>query len=357
MIKLDNLNIKPIHNELEDQLQYKIDQKAKPIGSLGQMERIAKQIGMIQGTLSPQLIKPVMLTVASDHHICEEGVSPCPVEITWQQCLNFLNGGGGIGLFSQEYGFELKVVDAGVNFDFNPHPKLIDAKVRKGTRNFLKEPAMTVEECLKALNNGREIVAQLAKEGTNVVGFGEMGIGNTSPASALLAVYTGLDLERAVGPGSGLTAEGVKNKTQVLKAAIKKHGVSDEPILNLARFGGLEIATIAGGMLEAAAQGMIIITDGFITTSALLAAHAIEPTVVDYAFFSHQSQEQGHKHMVDYLQGEPILDLGFRLGEGTGSAVAYSVIKGAVAMLNKMTSFDEAAIFNTANEGIRVELQ
>ncbi|MBS2212965.1 nicotinate-nucleotide--dimethylbenzimidazole phosphoribosyltransferase [Carboxylicivirga mesophila] len=354
MIKLDDLNIEPLRYELAEQLQYKIDQKAKPVGSLGQMERLAKQIGLIQGSLTPQLSKPVMLTVAADHRICDEGVSPCPVEITWQQCLNFLNGGGGIGLFSQEYGFDLKVVDAGVNFDFQPHPRLIDAKVRKGTRNFLEEPAMTIDECLQALNNGRNIVAKLANEGTNVVGFGEMGIGNTSPASALLSVFTGLDVDKAVGPGSGLTAEGVKNKARVLGDAIKKHGISDNAIENLARFGGLEIATIAGGMLEAAARRMIIITDGFITTSALLAAHAIEPNVVSYALFSHQSQEQGHKHMVDYLGGEPILDLGFRLGEGTGAAVAYTVVKGAVAMLNKMTSFDEAAIVNTANLGIRI---
>ncbi len=354
MIKLNNLNIQPVHRELEEQLQYKIDQKAKPVGSLGQMERIAKQVGLIQGSLTPELNKPVMLTVAADHKICEEGVSPCPVEITWQQCLNFLNGGGGIGLFSQEYGFDLKVVDAGVDFDFEPHPRLIDAKVRKGTRNFSKEPAMTMDECLAALNNGRGIVAELSANGTNVVAFGEMGIGNTSPASALLSVYTGLDIGKAVGPGSGLNAEGVRNKANVLSAAIQKHGVSEDAIENLARFGGLEIATIAGGMLEAAARRMLIITDGFITTSALLAAHAIEPTVVDYAFFSHQSQEQGHKHMVDYLGGEPILDLGFRLGEGTGSAVAYTVIKGAVAMLNRMTSFDEAAIYNTANDGIKV---
>ncbi len=355
MVKLENLNIKPVHYELEESLQYKLDQKAKPVGSLGQMEKIAKQVGLIQGTLTPELRKPVMLTVAADHHICAEGVSPCPVEITWQQCLNFLNGGGGIGLFSQEFGFDLYVVDAGVDYDFKPHPKLIDAKVRKGTRNFLHEPAMTIDECIEALENGRKIVAQISGDGSNVVGFGEMGIGNTSPASALLSVYTGLDIDVCVGPGSGLNADGVKHKAGVLKAAIKKHGISDNPIENLARFGGLEIATIAGGMLEAASRGMLIITDGFITTSALLAAYAINPLVIEYAFFSHQSQEQGHKKMVDFMKGKPILDLGFRLGEGTGSAVAYSVIKGSVALLNKMTSFDEAAIYNTANDGIRVD--
>nr|WP_321408773.1 nicotinate-nucleotide--dimethylbenzimidazole phosphoribosyltransferase [uncultured Carboxylicivirga sp.] len=350
------IEIPSLHNELREELQYKIDQKAKPIGSLGLMEEIALQVGLIQGSLTPELKHPVMLTVASDHHICEEGVSPCPVEITWQQCLNFINGGGGIGLFSQEYGFDLRVVDAGVDYDFKPHPKLIDAKVRKGSRNFYKEPAMTIEECLQALENGKNIVAKLHDEGCNVVGFGEMGIGNTSPASALLSVITELDIETCVGPGSGLSKEGVNRKAKILKEAIAKHGISKDPIENLARFGGLEIATIAGGMLEAAARRMVIITDGFITTSALLVAHQINNKVVDYTFFSHQSQEQGHKKMVEYLGGKAIMDLGFRLGEGTGSAVAYSVIKGSVTMLNKMTSFDEAAVYNTANDDIRIEL-
>ena len=350
MATLESLHIPELFNHLSDDLQYKLDQKAKPIGSLGQMERIAKQIGLIQGTLTPALHKPVMLMVASDHDICDEGVSPCPIEITWQQCLNFLNGGGGIGLFAREYGFDLYVVDAGVKYDFPSYPKLIDAKVRKGSRNFLHEPAMTREECETALTNGREIVARFANEGSNVVGFGEMGIGNTSPASALLAVLGNLSVIESVGPGSGLSPEGVINKTKVIQEAIRKHGISKDPIENLARYGGLEIATIAGGMLEAAARRMVVITDGFITTSALLAAHAINPRVVDYTFFSHQSQEQGHKKMVDFMGGEPILDLGFRLGEGTGAAVAYPIIKGSVALMNKMTSFDEAAVFNTANE-------
>ncbi|TAJ10741.1 nicotinate-nucleotide--dimethylbenzimidazole phosphoribosyltransferase [Marinilabiliaceae bacterium JC017] len=349
MNTLKNLTIQDLHHELEKDIQHKIDQKTKPIGSLGQMERIAKQVALIQGTTKPTLKKPVMLTVASDHDICNEGVSPCPTEITWQQCLNFMNGGGGIGLFCQEYGFDLYVVDAGVNYDFPPHPHLIDAKVRKGSRNFLHEPAMTMNECKQALENGRHIVKEMAQKGSNVIGFGEMGIGNTSPASALLSVLGGFSVESCVGPGSGLTPHGVNHKAHVIQSAIKKHGISPDPIENLARFGGLEIATIAGGMLEAAAQRMVIITDGFITTSALLAAHAIHPKVVDYTFFAHQSEEQGHKKMVDFMQGEPILNLGFRLGEGTGAAVAYSIIKGSVAMLNRMTSFDEAEVFNTAN--------
>lgn len=346
---LDDLNISPVNRSIEEAIQYKIDQKTKPIGSLGKMERIAKQVALIQGTSTPELKNPILLTIASDHHICQEGVSPCPVEITWQQCLNFLQGGGGIGLFCRLYGFDLYVVDAGVDYDFASHPKLIDAKVRKGTRNFLREPAMTMEECQKAIYNGRKITKQMYKKGSNIIGFGEMGIGNTTPASALLSVYASFDIKECVGPGSGLNPQGVKHKAAVIKSAIKKHGVSNDPIQNLANFGGLEIATITGAMLEAAARKMVIITDGFITTSALLAAYAINPLVIDYTLFSHQSMEQGHQLMINYLKGEPIMQLDFRLGEGTGAAVAYPVIQGAVSLLNEMTSFDEVGVFNTAN--------
>lgn len=348
-----SIDIAPVGHEIDDRIQLKIDQKTKPIGSLGQLERLALQIARIQKTETPVITKPVMLTVASDHQICDEGVSPCPIEITWQQVLNFLKGGGGIGLFTAEFGWDLKVVDAGVNYDFEDHPKLIKAKVRKGSRNFLHGPAMTNDECITALNNGRDIVKKLAGNGTNIVGFGEMGIGNTSPASALLSVFANIPIETTTGPGSGLSNDGVLHKTNVLKKAIETNGISDDAIENLARLGGLEIATIAGGMLEAAANRMMIVTDGFITTSALLAAYAINPLVLEYAFFSHQSEEQGHKKMVEFLGGEPILNLGLRLGEGTGAAMALPIIKGALAMLNKMTAFDETEVFNTANLDIK----
>ncbi len=346
----DGLKIPDLFNNMAADIQHKLDQKTKPVGSLGMMERIAKRVALIQGTLNPHLSKPVMLTVASDHHICREGVSPCPVEITWQQCLNFANGGGGIGLFCHEFGFDHYVVDAGVDHDFAPHHRLIDAKVRRGSRNFLHEPAMTMDECRQAIENGRNIVARFHQQGTNVVGFGEMGIGNTSPASALLSVYGGLTPEETVGPGSGLNSDGIVHKTNVIKKAIEKHGISNDAMENLARFGGLEIATICGGMIEAALRRMIVLTDGFITTSALLAAEAICPGVKNYVFFSHQSMEQGHLLMINLLGGEPILHLDFRLGEGTGAAAAFPIIKCSVAMLNRMTSFEEAGVFNTANQ-------
>lgn len=350
MDKLKDIVIPPLSFELDGDITYKLNQKTKPVGSLGLVERLARRVALIQGSLTPSLNYPVMLTVASDHKICDEGVSPCPTEITWQQCLNFMNGGGGIGLFCSEFGFDHYVVDAGVDYDFSPNPRLIDAKVRRGTRNFLHQPAMTDSECMTAINNGRRIVAEFHAKGCNIIGFGEMGIGNTSPASALLSVYTGLPLEKAVGPGSGLSAQGVNHKLDVIKRAIDKHGISDDGFTNLARFGGLEIATICGGMIEAASRRMVVLTDGFITTAAVLAADAIVPGVKDYVIFSHQSMEQGHRYMIEFLGGEPVLHLDFRLGEGTGAAAAYPIVKCAVAVLNKMTSFDETGVFNTAGK-------
>jgi len=348
-----NFNIPPLSSELNEALQIKLDHKTKPVGSLGQLERIAFQVGRIQKSLSPVLSKPMLVVVGGDHGITAEGVSPCPAEITWQQMLNFLRGGGGCSLFARQYGMEMKVVDAGCNYDFKPHPDLIDCKVRKGTRNFLYEPAMSREECEKSLQNGADLVAEIYKNGTNVVAFGEMGIGNTSPASVLMSKFCDIPIETCVGPGSGLTTEGVVNKTAVLKKAIENVVVSDHPVDILAAFGGLEIAFIAGGMLKAAELGMLIIVDGFIITSSLLAAQAINRNVLDYCLFSHQSKEGGHKLMVEFLKGDPILDLDLRLGEGTGAAIAYSIIEGAVAMLNEMTSFDEARVSDTTH--IRME--
>ncbi|GAF02087.1 nicotinate-nucleotide--dimethylbenzimidazole phosphoribosyltransferase [Saccharicrinis fermentans] len=350
MEALKNLNIQSTGNaELEEALQHKIDRKTKPIGSLGQMERIAAQVGLIQQTLSPKLCKPVMLTVASDHWITDEGVSPVSTNITWQQVLNFIGGGGGIGLFCDVYGFDLYVVDAGVNYDFPEHPKLIDKKVRKGTRNFLHEHAMTDEECNQAIQNGRDVVRSFAQKGSNVVAFGEMGIGNTSPATALLSVFSSTPVETCTGPGCGLSPDGVVNKAAVLKQAIAKHGIADKPEDNLARFGGLEIATIAGGMLEAAAQRMLIVVDGFITSSAFMAAYEICSTVKEYAVFAHSSKENGHKLMLGHMKAEAIMDLDLRLGEGTGAAVAYPIIQGSVEMLNRMTTFDETEVEDTTS--------
>ena len=347
------LDIPELDIELRPQIQHKLDNKAKPVGSLGQLESLALQVGLIQNSLSPELRNPVMLTFAADHGITAEGVSACPVEITWQQVHNFLAGGGGIGLLSRVYGMDLWVVDAGVNYQFEPHPKLIDAKVAFGSQNFRYQPAMGIEDCGKAFNNGREIVRRFAEQGSNVIGFGEMGIGNTTPASALMSIICGLPVEECVGPGAGLNSEGVQHKAKVIQDAIDNNGISDSVFENLAKFGGYEIATIAGGMIEAACNRMVILVDGFITTSALLVAQEMDRRVLDYCIFSHESDEQGHRKMLRHMNASAVLKLELRLGEGTGAAIAYSVLKGAVAVLSEMTSFEEAQVINTSH--IRME--
>lgn len=345
----NSINIPSLDETLREKIQHKLDNKAKPVGSLGRLESLALQVGMIQNSLKPALSKPVMLTVAADHGITAEGVSPCPVEITWQQVHNFLNGGGGIGLLSRVYDMELWVVDAGVNYAFKSHPRLIDAKVAMGSENFLYHPAMSREQCMQAFNNGRDIVRRFATEGSNVVGFGEMGIGNTTPASALMSIICNLPVDECVGPGAGLNSDGVRHKANVIQTAIGRHGVSDDIFENLARFGGYEIATIAGGMIEAAVNRMVILVDGFITTSAMLVASEIDKKVLDYAIFAHEGEEQGHRKMLRHMNANAVLQLGLRLGEGTGSAVAYGVLKGAVAVLSEMTSFEEAQVINTSH--------
>jgi len=343
------IDIPALDRELIAPLQHKLDNKAKPVGSLGRLESLAMQVGLIQNSLAPILAHPVLLTVAADHGVTAEGVSPCPVDITWQQVLNFLNGGGGIGLLARIYGMDLWVVDAGVNHRFAPHPRLIDAKVAFGSENLRLRPAMSAANCAQAFANGRAIVRRFFAEGSNVIGFGEMGIGNTTPASALMSIICGLPVEDCVGPGAGLDSAGVSNKARVIRAAIAEHGVSTSVFENLARFGGYEIATIAGGMLEAASCRMVILVDGFITTSALLVAQAINRRVLDYCIFSHESDEQGHRKMLQFMNATAVLKLGLRLGEGTGSAIVYSVLKGAVAVLSEMTTFEEAQVTNTSH--------
>lgn len=347
-------DIKPLSDEFNEALKHKIDHKTKPLGSLGQLERIAYQIGRIQNTLTPKLQKPTVVVVGADHGICAEGVSPCPIELTWQQMYNFASGGGGIGLFARHTGMNTIVVDAGAIHDFTEESGVLDYKVRKGTRNFLHEPAMTLEECWQAIHNGAQVVTDLHKDGCNVIAFGEMGIGNTSPASVLMSLICELPMEVCVGPGSGLDNAGVKQKCNVLTQAVKNHGKPNSPVEMLATYGGLEIATIVGGMLKAAELGMLIINDGFIITSALLVAQTIDERILDYVLFSHKSKEGGHAAMVDFMKGEPILDLDLRLGEGTGAALAYPVVTGAVEMLNTMTSFEEAGVTDTTGKGIRV---
>ena len=325
-------------------LQERIDSRTKPKGSLGQLERIAHKVGMIQRSVTPQLIDPVLIVMAADHGIVEEGVSICPKEITWQQCLNFVSGGGGCSVLARQNGVRLRVIDVGVDYDFPDYCRVEPAKVARGTRNMLREPAMTMEECSEAMLVGARCVIQEAERGANVVAFGEMGIGNTSPATLMLHKITGRSISSIVGRGSGVCDEDLRRKATVLEQVASRYD-PQSPMELLAQMGGLEIAAICGGVLEAHRRGMLILADGMIATSAFLVAHEMEPRILDNVLFSHTSQEPGHQVMIDFLGGEAILSLGMRLGEGTGALVAYPIIQSAVAFMRDMRSFEEAEVY------------
>ena len=337
-------NISPIHSDLTEKIQHKINTKTKPIRSLGKLELIAQKICEIQNTLFPKLNNPAILVCAADHGITEEGISPFPQEVSFQMVMNFLQDGAAINVFSRQNNIKLLIADTGVNFNFEPNSNLIDVKIGLGTKNFAKEPAMTLAECEKAISNGADIVEKLFSEGTNIIGFGEMGIGNTTTAAALLCAYTKCTGKEAAGAGTGLDEAGIAHKAEVIEKAICMHKEASSPLEILSTFGGFEIATITGAILKAAELKMTIMIDGFIVTSALLAAFKINNNVLDYCVFSHKSNEKGHALMLEYLNADPILDIQMRLGEGTGSAVAYPIIESGINFFNEMSSFEDAGV-------------
>ena len=330
--------------KIREALINRINSLAKPKGSLGRLETLALQIGMIQQTPAPQLTHPVNVIYASDHGIADEGVSQSPKEVTRQVIYNFLNGGSGVCFLARQHGFEIKIVDGGVDYDFPENPRIINRKIRKGTRNFLHEAAMTHEELEKALQIGAEIVSDCHKEGCNIISFGEMGIGNTSASSLWMSCLTGIPLAECVGAGSGLNAEGIRHKYEVLKAAQENYRGDGSPLDIMRYFGGYEMVMAVGGMLRAAERKMIILVDGFIMTNCVLAASRLHPEVLSYAVFAHRGDESGHKLLLDYLQARPLLDLGLRLGEGSGAVCAYPIVDSAVRMINEMHNFQQAAI-------------
>jgi nicotinate-nucleotide--dimethylbenzimidazole phosphoribosyltransferase len=334
--------ISPIADEaLELALVQAIDNKTKPLGSLGRLEALAKQIGMIQRTTRPLLTEPALLVFAGDHGIVAEGVSAYPQEVTWQMVENFLAGGAAINVFARQNACALQVIDAGVNHDFGARPGLVDRKVAWGTRNFALEAAMTPEECALSLERGMALVRDLPG---NVVGFGEMGIGNTTAAAALMHKLTNTPLAECVGAGTGLPPAGVQRKQAVLESAMRTHAQATEALDVLTTFGGFEIAMMAGAMLQAAALRKVLLIDGFIVTSALLVAAKLQPAILDYCVFAHCSDEQGHRRMLDHLGADPLLQLGLRLGEGTGGALALPLLHAAVNFLDQMATFGSAQV-------------
>jgi nicotinate-nucleotide--dimethylbenzimidazole phosphoribosyltransferase len=301
---------------------------------------------MIQGTLSPELKNPHIIVFAADHGVVEENVSAYPQEVTFQMVYNFLRGGAAINVFCKQNGIKIKVVDAGVKHKFESHPDLITLKVKEGTNNFTRGPAMSIEHVHECLENGVRIVNKIYQTGCNIIGFGEMGIGNTTSASALMHIFTGIDLQECVGKGTGINIDSIRHKIDIIRKAIKYNQNLDTPLKKLAAFGGFEIAQITGAMLKAAELKMIIMADGFIASTAFLVATHIDANISDYAIFCHQSEEKGHKMMLKNMNAKPLISLNMRLGEGTGCAVAYPLIQSAVTFLNEMASFESAEVSN-----------
>lgn len=318
-----------------------IDHKTKPPGSLGALETLARQVGLIQQSADVALRSPAIIVFAADHGVVDEGVSAYPQSVTWQMVENFLAGGAAINVFARQSACALQIVDAGVNHDFGSRAGLLDCKIGHGTANFAVQPAMSAPQCEAAMEHGMRIVRAL--DG-NVVGFGEMGIGNTTSAAALMYKLTGAPVADCVGAGTGLAPDGVLHKQRVIEAAVTRHAAAVDALDVLATFGGFEIAMIAGAMLAAAERRMIILVDGFIVTSALLVAARLQPAVLDYCVFSHCSDEHGHRRMLAHLDARPLLNLGLRLGEGTGCALALPLLGAAVAFLREMATFTSAQV-------------
>jgi len=322
-------------------LQHRIDHLTKPLGALGRIEALALQIGLIQGSPSPALHRPQLVVFAADHGIAAQGVSAYPASVTPQMVLNMLAGGAAVSVLARQNSLALKIVDCGVNFDFEPHADLIVAKCNRGSADSTLVPALTAAECDFALAQGQAIVRGLPG---NVLLLGEMGIANTSAAALLMARLTGLPLADCVGRGTGLDDAGLAHKTAVLQRALARHPDINAPLALLAALGGSEIATMCGAVLQAAHERRVVVVDGFVTTAAVAVAAALSPHVLQRCVFAHGSAEQGHGRWLQWLGVTPLLDLGLRLGEGSGAALAWPLLKSAELLLAQMASFDSAGV-------------
>ena len=345
---MKSFNIQPLDRSMQDAIQQKIDNLNKPKGSLGRLEELAMQICLVQRTLSPSLAHPCHLLLGGDHGIEREGVSVSPREVTWQQMINFTRGGGGVNMFCRQHGFHLRIVDVGVDYDFSAVSGIIDRKIARGTKNFLYEPAMSVEEFDKAIEVGAGLVDDCVEEGCRVLCIGEMGIGNTSPSSIWMSLFGDIPLEDCIGAGAGLDAPGIRHKYEVLSQAVSRFmasSFSEEGALDILRyFGGFEMIATIGAMLRGAEQRLVVLVDGFIMTACALAAIRLYPAAREYMIFTHCGDESGHRRMLNLVDGRPLLSLGLRLGEGTGALCAFPIIDSAVRMMNEMNNFDNAKI-------------
>ncbi len=336
---------------LTQALQRKLDQKTKPLGSLGQLESLGLKLGQILGTESPVLEQAQLVVFAGDHGLAAHGVSAYSSDVTWQMVENFLAGGAAVNVLARQHGIELTVVDCGVRHDFlqglSPGTSRPGLLVRKpvnaagGTADPLAQTAMTQAQCLEAIAHGRAIVKQLPG---NALLLGEMGIGNTSAASLLLARLTGQDIAVCTGAGTGLDDAAVVRKTGVLREVLQRHASATTPLEAMVAFGGFEMATMLGAVMQAAHEHRVVVVDGFIASAVVLVAHALQPLVLQRCVFAHRSGERGHAVMLEHLNAQPLLDLGLRLGEGSGAALAWPLLQSACAVLREMASFAQAGV-------------
>lgn len=340
-------NIKSTEKSLQTAILHKIDNLNKPKGSLGRLEELAMQICLIQQTLEPSLAHPCHLLLGGDHGIEREGVSVSPREVTWQQMINFTHGGGGVNMFCRQHGFKLRIVDVGVDYDLSNIEGIIHRKIARGTKNFLYEPAMSEKEFDQAIQIGCDLVDDCIAEGCRILSIGEMGIANTSPSSIWMHLFTGIPLEECIGAGAGLDTTGIRHKYEVLSNALANYQATTHhptTITHIRHFGGYEMIAAIGAMLKAAEKHLVILIDGFIMTACALAAIQLYPAAKDYMIFTHCGDESGHKRMLDAMGANALLNLGLRLGEGTGALCAFPIVDSAVRMMNEMNNFDNARI-------------
>lgn len=323
------------------QLQQKLNNKTKPVGSLGQLETLAQQLGLIFQTESPVLQAPQLVVFAADHGLAKHGVSAYPSDVTWQMVENFLAGGAAVSVLARQHGLTLTIADCGVMHTFTPQQGLYDCKVAYGTADSSQQAAMSAEQCARAISNGQDLVKSLSG---NALLLGEMGIGNTSAASLLLARLADLPIEQCVGAGTGLDQQGIAHKTKILQQVLAVHAHAHEPLQALAAFGGFEIATMVGAIFEGAVSNRVIVVDGFITSAAVLVASKIEPLVLQRCVFAHSSDERGHALLLEQLHAKSLLDLQLRLGEGSGAALAWPLLVSACNVLTQMASFESAGV-------------
>ncbi|MCK4463615.1 MAG: nicotinate-nucleotide--dimethylbenzimidazole phosphoribosyltransferase [Candidatus Omnitrophica bacterium] len=337
--------IEKIDFTLAEKTQKRLDDLTKPQGSLGRLEELAKQIVEITKVENPKITNKVIFTMAGDHGVVEEGVSAFPQEVTPQMVYNFINGGAGISVLARHVGARVIVIDTGVASDLNPHPELIIKKVNYGTKNMVKGPAMTREEAVKSIENGIEILEGQLEKGIDIVGTGDMGIGNTTPSSAIASVITGRQIEDVTGKGTGIDDGMFLNKVKIIKKALDINKPDPKDAIDvLSKVGGFEIGGLAGVILGASSKRIPVVIDGFISGTAALIAYRLEPKVKDYMIAAHCSVEQGHKIILDFLGLKPLLDFDLRLGEGTGAALGMSLIEAGIKILTEMATFESASV-------------